>query len=60
MNFACRSKEAVGDIDGDALLALSLKPIEQKREVDVLALRAVLDESFFRVASWSSKISLVS
>ena len=36
-------EEAVSDIDGDALLTLSLKPIEQKREVDVLTLRAMLD-----------------
>ena len=36
-----RGEEAVGDVDGDALLALGLEPVEQQREVDVLAGRAV-------------------
>ena len=37
-----------GDIDRDALFALGLKAIEQKREVDVLALGAVLDRVAFQ------------
>ena len=37
-----RREEAVGDIDGDALLALGLQPVDQQREVDILAGRAVL------------------
>jgi hypothetical protein len=52
-------EEAVGDVDGDALLALGLQAVDQQREVDVLALRADLA---LRVGlergSWSSKISL--
>jgi sulfate adenylyltransferase subunit 1 (EFTu-like GTPase family) len=32
---------AVGDVDGDALLALGVQAVEQQRIVDVLALRAV-------------------
>ena len=38
-------KEAVGDVDGDALFALGLEPVDQQREVDVLAGRAVPRES---------------
>ena len=34
-------EEAVGDVDGDALLPLGLQSVDQQREVDVLALRAV-------------------
>ena len=34
-------EEPVGDVDGDALLALGLEPVDQEREVDVLAGRAV-------------------
>ncbi len=30
-------EEAVGDIDGDALLPLGLQPVHQQREVDILA-----------------------
>ncbi len=30
-------EEAIGDIDGDALLALGLQPVHQQREIDVLA-----------------------
>ena len=37
-----RRKEAIGDVDGDALLALGLKPVDQKREVDRVAGGAVL------------------
>ena len=36
-----RAEETVGDIDGDALLALGREAIDQQREIDVLALRAV-------------------
>jgi hypothetical protein len=32
-------KIAVGDVDGDALLALGRKAVDEKREVDRLALR---------------------
>jgi hypothetical protein len=35
-----RGEEPVSHVDGDALFALSLKPIEQQREVKFLALRA--------------------
>ncbi len=35
-------EEPVGDVDGDALLALGLEPVDQEREVDVAAGRAVL------------------
>src|SRR5476649_268323 len=34
-------EEAVGDVDGDALFALGLQPVDQKSEVDVAAGRAV-------------------
>ena len=37
-----RREEAVGDVDGDALLALGLEPVDQQREVDVVAVGAVL------------------
>ena len=30
-------KEAVGDVDGDALLPLRLQPVHQQREIDILA-----------------------
>ena len=33
---------AIGDVDGDALLALGLEPVDQEREVDVVADGAVL------------------
>ena len=35
------AEETVGDIDGDALLALGREAIDQQREIDVPALRAV-------------------
>ena len=35
-------EEAIGDIDGDALLALGLQPVDQQREIDVVAGGAVL------------------
>ncbi|GIX18278.1 MAG: hypothetical protein KatS3mg119_2464 [Rhodothalassiaceae bacterium] len=34
-------EEAVGDVDGDPLLALGLEPVEEQREVDLLAFRPV-------------------
>ena len=37
-----RGEEAVGDVDGDALLALGLEAVDQQREIDVVAGRAVL------------------
>ena len=38
---AARGREiAVGDIDRDALLALVFEPVEQQREIDVVAGRA--------------------
>ncbi|MCY1180339.1 hypothetical protein D9M73_207730 [compost metagenome] len=33
-------EEAVGDVDRDALFALGGEPVDQKREIDILALRA--------------------
>ena len=39
---ARRREEAVGDVDGDALLALRLQPVDEQREVDLVAGRAVL------------------
>jgi len=37
-----RGEEAIGYVDGDALLALGLKAVNQQREVYILAGRAVL------------------
>ena len=34
-------KETVGDVNGDALLTLGLQSVDQKREIDILAGRAV-------------------
>jgi hypothetical protein len=34
-------EEAVGDVDGDLLLALGRKPVEQQRKVEIPAERAV-------------------
>ena len=53
-------EEAVGDVDGDALLALGLEPVDQQREIDVVAGRAVPRESLTRLDSWSSKMSFES
>ncbi len=36
-----RGEEAVGDVDGDALLALRLQPVDQEREVDLRPIGAV-------------------
>jgi hypothetical protein len=36
------SEEAIGDVDGDALLALGGKAVDQQGEVDLLPLRADL------------------
>ena len=30
-------EEAIGDVDGDALLPLRLQPVHQQREIDILA-----------------------
>ena len=55
------AKIAIGDVDGDALLALGLEPVDQQREIDVLAGACrSFAESLSSAASWSSKISLVS
>ena len=35
-------EEAIGDVDGDALLALGAEPVDQQREIDLLALGADL------------------
>ena len=35
-------EEAVGDVDGDALLALGVQAVEEQREVEIAALRAEL------------------
>ena len=37
-----RREEAIGDVDGDALLALGFQPVDQQREIDVFAVGAVL------------------
>ena len=34
-------EKPVGDVDGDTLLALGLQPVDQQRQIDVLAGRAV-------------------
>ena len=36
----CAGEEAVGDVDGDALLALGREPVHEQRQVELLALRA--------------------
>ena len=52
-------EEAVGDVDGDALLALGAQPVEQQREVELLAAACrCLRESASSAASWSSNSSL--
>ena len=39
---AARGREkAIGDVDGDALLALGLEPVDQQREIDIVAGGAV-------------------
>ena len=40
-----RREIAIGDVDGDALLALGLEAVDQQREIDVVAGRAVLVRS---------------
>ena len=37
-----RREEAIGHVDRDALLAFRFEPVDQQREIDVLAGRAVL------------------
>jgi hypothetical protein len=53
-------EEAVGDVDGDALLALGGQPVDQQRVVELLPLRADALAVASRLASWSSKIVLES
>ena len=47
-------EEAVGDVDGDALLALGLQPVEQQREVDSSPAVPKRREFSRSAASWSS------
>ncbi len=50
---------AVGDVDGDALLALGREAVDQQREIELAALRAeAAGVSASSAASWSSKITL--
>ena len=50
-------EEAVGDVDGDALLALGREAVDEQREVELAALRAdLLACRASSAASWSSKI----
>ena len=51
---------AIGDIDGDALLALGGQPVDQQREVEILAVRAELLRIALQRLIWSSKTALVS
>ena len=52
-------EEAVGDVDGDALLALGRQAVDQQREVDARRPACRLASSrASSAASWSSKISL--
>ena len=54
-----RGEVAVGDVDGDALLALGAQAVGEQREVGVLvAAGARLVRS--TASSWSSKIALMS
>ena len=53
-------EEAVGDVDGDALLALGGKAVDQQREVQRLALRPRFLLSVASAESWSSNRSLES
>ncbi len=55
-----RGEKAVGDVDGDALLALGLEAVDEEREIDVVAVVPWRRLSRSSVTSWSSKISLVS
>ena len=49
-------EEAVGDVDGDALLALGGEAVDQQREVDLLPCVPTRLLSASSAASWSSKI----
>ena len=61
MNFGLSGAEAIGDVDGDALFAFGFQPVDEQREIDVGAGRAVFARNrSHSVASWSSRISLVS
>ena len=52
---------AVGDVDGDALLALGVEAVDEQREVDVAAGRCrSVRESACSAASWSSNRRLES
>ena len=43
-----RRKKPVGHINGNALLALCLKPVNQKRKVEIFACRAMFAAVFFK------------
>jgi hypothetical protein len=53
-------EEAVGDVDGDALLALGAQAVDEQREVDPWPWVPTRLESPPAAASWSSKIILES
>ena len=57
---ARRGEEAVGHIDGDALLPLGLEPVDQQRQVDVLAGGAMLAAVALQSRELVLQISLVS
>src|SRR5215471_21511267 len=44
------SKKTVRDVDGDPLLALSLKAVHQQREIDLISCRAMLLRVFLERA----------
>ena len=59
---AARRREiAVRDVDGDALLALGLEPVDEQREIDVIArpCRACGNRAS-SAESWSSKMAFCS
>jgi hypothetical protein len=47
-----RGEIAIGDVDGDALLALGAQAVGEQREIDGPA--AAVGEAFATLASWSS------
>ena len=54
-----RGEVAVGDVDGDALLALGAQAVGEQREVRVLVAALAADVRS-TASSWSSKIAFVS
>jgi len=55
-----RGEETVGDVDGDALLALGFQAVDQQCEVDVVALSADLLAVAFQGVELVVKICLLS